>query len=86
MYISDELRVEGRLHANGESGSGSTGGGGSGGSILVYVSHLDGEGSIEATGGRGESTERTSMIKCFKKNHLKTWIMCEKLTCIYICM
>lgn len=54
MYIVDELRVEGRLHANAESGGGSTGGGGAGGSILVYVKHLDGEGSIEATGGRGK--------------------------------
>ena len=54
MYIVDELRVEGRLHANAESGGGYTGGGGAGGSILVYVKHLDGEGSIEATGGRGK--------------------------------
>lgn len=65
MYISDELRVEGRLHANGESGGGWTGGGGSGGSILVYVSHLDGEGSIEATGGRGEYTGWKGLIKYF---------------------
>jgi hypothetical protein len=26
MYISDELRVEGRLHSNGEIGRGTTGG------------------------------------------------------------
>jgi hypothetical protein len=34
MYISDELRVEGRLHSNGENGVG-TGGAGAGGSIYV---------------------------------------------------
>ena len=48
------MRIEGRLHSNGEPGEGSTGGGGAGGSILAYVVNFDGEGSIEATGGGGE--------------------------------
>ena len=54
MNVSDILRVEGRLHANGEAGQGSRGGGGAGGSLWMNVKHLDGEGSIEVTGGRGE--------------------------------
>lgn len=53
MNIQETLRVEGRLHANGEGGHGQTGGGGAGGSIYLKVKHLDGSGSIEATGGRG---------------------------------
>lgn len=53
MYISDELRVEGRLHSNGERGGGTTGGAGAGGSIYVVVGHLDGAGSIETFGGPG---------------------------------
>lgn len=54
MYISDELRVEGRLHSNGEPGGGSRGGAGAGGSIYVVVGHLDGAGSIETVGGAGK--------------------------------
>jgi hypothetical protein len=54
--ILDELRVEGRLHANGEHGQGSTAGGGAGGTIMVEVDHLDGEGSIEVIGGDGNYT------------------------------
>jgi hypothetical protein len=54
MNVSNILRVEGRLHANGEAGQGQTGGGGAGGSIWMNVKHLDGEGSIEVTGGRGQ--------------------------------
>ena len=53
MDIKETLRVEGRLHANGEEGQGQTGGGGAGGSLYLKVKHLDGSGSIEATGGRG---------------------------------
>ena len=55
MY--ETMRIEGRLHSNGEPGEGSTGGGGAGGSILAYVVNFDGEGSIEATGGRGKLVE-----------------------------
>lgn len=54
MNVSDVLRVEGRLHANGEAGQGQTGGGGAGGSIWMNVKHLDGQGSIEIMGGRGQ--------------------------------
>ena len=52
LEIRDDLRVEGRLHANGENSHGVTGAG-SGGSILAYVGHLDGAGSIESNGGEG---------------------------------
>lgn len=54
LYIQDELRVEGRLHSNGEMGSDSKAGGGAGGSLYISVNHLDGTGSIEATGGAGK--------------------------------
>jgi hypothetical protein len=54
MYIFDELRVEGRLHSNGEIGRGTTGGAGAGGSIYVVVGHLDGAGSFETFGGSGK--------------------------------
>lgn len=65
MYIFDEFWVEGRFYVNGEFGGGWTGGGGLGGSILVYVSYLDGEGSIEVIGGRGEYIGWKSLIKYF---------------------
>ena len=52
LRVGETMRVEGRLHANGETGSGS-GGGGAGGAILAYIKHLDGEGSLEVVGGRG---------------------------------
>ncbi|KAL4226615.1 hypothetical protein ACF0H5_014598 [Mactra antiquata] len=53
LHIEDELRVEGRLHSNGETGGNSKAGGGAGGSIYIEVYHLDGTGSIEVTGGSG---------------------------------
>lgn len=53
LFIEDELRVEGRLHSNGEKGGNSKAGGGAGGSIYLSVNHLDGTGKIEATGGNG---------------------------------
>lgn len=56
MFIKDELRVEGRLHSNGEQGGNSKAGGGAGGSLYLSVYHLDGTGKIEATGGAGKFT------------------------------
>jgi len=53
MNISDELRLDGRLHANGEGGSYGYGGGGAGGSIYINVGHLDGSGQLEVIGGKG---------------------------------
>ena len=53
LRVNDTLRVEGRLHANGEDGYGRSGGG-AGGSLLIDAFHLDGSGSIEVTGGSGE--------------------------------
>lgn len=53
LFVYDELRVEGRLHSNGEEGGDSKAGGGAGGSVYIDVNHLDGTGSIEATGGAG---------------------------------
>ncbi|XP_071498055.1 uncharacterized protein [Diadema antillarum] len=54
LHVNDTLRVEGRLHANGEDGQAGSGGG-AGGSLLLDVFHLDGSGSIEARGGDGDS-------------------------------
>ena len=54
MYIKDELRVEGRLHSNGEKGGDSKAGGGAGGSLYISANHLDGTGSIEVVGGPGQ--------------------------------
>ena len=51
LHIEDELRVEGALHSNGEVGRDSIAGGGAGGAILIFVNHLDGEGTIETRGG-----------------------------------
>ena len=67
------MRIEGRLHANGEGGSGGVGGGGAGGSIQAHVHHMDGEGSLEVTGGRGDGSkqltqgERSFKIKALQK-------------------
>ncbi|CAH1775844.1 unnamed protein product, partial [Owenia fusiformis] len=57
IEVHETMRIEGRLHSNGEAGQGThgSGGGGAGGSILVYTHNLDGGGSIEATGGAGQS-------------------------------
>ena len=52
--MSDDLRIEGRLHVNGEAGQASNTGGGGGGSIYINTHHLDGTGSIETTGGNGK--------------------------------
>lgn len=52
MSVEDTIRVEGELRVNGEAGTGYTGGG-SGGSILGYINHIDGAGSVQAVGGRG---------------------------------
>ncbi|XP_070535283.1 uncharacterized protein [Ptychodera flava] len=54
LEVHDTLRVEGRLHANGEDGrhdSDGSGGGGAGGSIMAHVGHLDGSGTVEVNGG-----------------------------------
>lgn len=52
MTVADTLRVEGELRTNGEAGT-DYAGGGAGGSILGYLNHFDGAGSIQALGGRG---------------------------------
>lgn len=61
LYVEDELRVEGRLHSNGETGGDSKAGGGAGGSLYISVNHLDGTGTIEVTGGAGNNF----LIMCF---------------------
>ncbi|PIK33352.1 hypothetical protein BSL78_29825 [Apostichopus japonicus] len=52
MTVRNTLRVEGELRVNAEAGTGYCGGG-SGGSILGYVNHIDGAGTIQALGGIG---------------------------------
>ena len=64
IHVYETMRIEGRLHSNGESGQGNTGGGGAGGSILAYVTNFDGEGSIEATGGRGRLLLELHFLPC----------------------
>ena len=51
--VSNVLRLEGRIHANGERPS--DGGGGAGGSIVIRALNFDGEGSVEVNGGTGFS-------------------------------
>ena len=55
--ISEMLRLEGRVHANGESRSSSNpSGGGAGGSIVIRALNFDGEGSVTVNGGSCSST------------------------------
>ena len=61
--MTETLRVEGRLHASGEAGQGSTGGGGAGGSILAYVHNFDGEGEIAVTGGKGKMSANAKLCR-----------------------
>jgi hypothetical protein len=53
LTVTDLLNVEGRISANGVSGTNSGAGGGSGGSILLNVGTLAGSGIISANGGPG---------------------------------
>ena len=55
LDVATMLRLEGRVHANGESAAGSSirGGGGAGGSIAINALNFDGEGSVEVNGGKG---------------------------------
>ena len=55
--ISEMLRLEGRLQANGESrGSSNPSGGGAGGSIILRALNFDGEGSVTVNGGSCSSS------------------------------
>ncbi|XP_077861760.1 LOW QUALITY PROTEIN: uncharacterized protein LOC100369350 [Saccoglossus kowalevskii] len=54
LEVANTLRVEGRLHSNGEA-NGDSGGGGAGGSIMIQTGHLDGSGTIEVKGGQAVS-------------------------------
>lgn len=51
--ISQMLRLEGRVHANGEPGSDNSdgSGGGAGGSIVIRALNFDGEGTVSVNGG-----------------------------------
>ena len=51
--ISEMLRLEGRVHAEGEPGStnSDTSGGGAGGSIVIRALKFDGEGTVSVNGG-----------------------------------
>lgn len=56
--ISDMLRLEGHVHADGEPGSRSSdpSGGGAGGSIVIRSFKFDGEGTVSVNGGSCPST------------------------------
>lgn len=68
LHIEDELRVEGALHSNGEQGLDSQAGGGAGGAILIFVNHLDGEGTIEAKGGESDFWKKMRLNDCIAAN------------------
>ena len=56
--ISEMLRLEGRVNANGEPGSDSSdgSGGGAGGSIVIRALNFDGEGTVSVNGGSCSSS------------------------------
>ena len=57
--ISEMLRLEGRVQANGEPGSAvNPSGGGAGGSIVIRALNFDGEGYVTVNGGSGSSSIR----------------------------
>ncbi|HEU5069511.1 MAG TPA: Ig-like domain-containing protein [Verrucomicrobiae bacterium] len=56
LTVGGELRVDGRVSANGGDGSGTGGGGGSGGSVNITATTLSGTGLLAANGGRGVIT------------------------------
>ena len=57
--ISEMLRLEGRVQANGESRSAvSSSGGGAGGSIVIRALNFDGEGYVTVNGGSSYSSVR----------------------------
>ena len=47
MNVSQWLRVEGTVRANGEDGNAALSGGGSGGSILISANEIDGSGEFQ---------------------------------------
>ena len=49
--ISEMLRLEGLVHANGEPGSSNASGGGAGGSIVIRALNFDGDGTVSVNGG-----------------------------------
>ncbi|MBL9129330.1 MAG: hypothetical protein JNL97_16890, partial [Verrucomicrobiales bacterium] len=54
LIVDGELKVEGRLTADGAAASANNAGGGSGGSLWLTVGRLTGSGAISANGGPGE--------------------------------
>ena len=59
--VFEMLRLEGRVHADGEAGrgndnAGAGGAGGAGGSIVIRTLNFDGEGSVTVNGGSGYSS------------------------------
>ncbi|NUL82270.1 MAG: hypothetical protein HUU60_06055 [Armatimonadetes bacterium] len=55
LVVAGQLRVDGRLSANGGTCFSNWGGGGSGGSLWLNVGHLAGTGSIQTLGGNVSS-------------------------------
>ena len=55
LLVSDTLRLDGQISANGLQGNGWRAGGGSGGSIYVTTGTLTGSGRFQANGGPGMS-------------------------------
>jgi len=49
VNVSQEVKVDGTMSADGQPGSGPAGGG-AGGSILILTDHFDGSGNIQVSG------------------------------------
>jgi hypothetical protein len=54
LNVTDTLRVDGTLSANGGNATGQGGGGGSGGTVSVAAGSIVGSGTISANGGTGD--------------------------------
>ncbi len=58
LNVVQTMTINGRVSADGQTGTGSDTGGGSGGSVYITASTVAGTGTIRAQGGNGNSTTR----------------------------
>ncbi|XP_077861759.1 uncharacterized protein LOC144342564 [Saccoglossus kowalevskii] len=55
ITVSESLKIDGEISANGEDGQDSGSGGGSAGSIRINTTHLQGYGKVQVNGGNGHN-------------------------------